>query len=327
MRNDGASCTPSRRRLARKPGALVVSGMALALMGADPGPLEGQAVELRWGLEAGDDHRYRMTQEARTGMGAMGHVTQTQELTMRMEVLAADAGGTTDVRISYESVRHQQDGPMGSQSYDSDEDERPDQGELAVLAHLLDQTFELTMDSRGDVREVRGMDGFVDEMAEIIAQGAGEPHDPAQAREVLEGTFGDESMASLMQQGIQSLPEDPVEAGDSWTLDMAVPTPFGTVSSEYHYHLEEIETLDGRRLARISVEGNMEEFRVEAADGPMAQIAAMMEDSEGEMHGHLLFDPDRGLLVESVMESTLSMDAMGQQVDVETTQEMELITP
>lgn len=310
------------------PAALI--GIALLGLGLTPpggaDELQAQAVELRWGMEAGEEYIYRMAQEGRSEMGAMGEMRQLQELTMRKEVLEVTGNGHTDLRVSYESVRHEQDGPMGSQSYDSEEDEAPAEGELAIMAALMDQSFELTMDPLGDVTHVHGMEGFVAEMAETVTEGVGDPQAAQQAREVLEGTFGDEGMASLMQQGIQTLPAQAVEVGDTWTEDLSVPTPMGTVDSEYDYELVELLDEGAGTVARIEFEGRLEGISPdEAGDGPMAQMAALVEGGEGDVEGYLLFNVDRGILVRTVVESTMMIEAMGQQIDVSNHHEMELV--
>ena len=310
---------PSTRRRLRSRGGLAFLALLFALASPQgPDDLHGQEVDFQWDLEEGESLVYRMVQEGQSTLGAMGDVTQRQELTMRQDVLGVGADGQLDLRVSYESLRHEQDGPMGSETFDSQVDDPPEGGELAVVAGLVGRSFELTIAPWGEVLTVQGMDGFVNEMAEELARTTPGIDSPQEARGFLEMAVGDEAMAALMEQGIQSLPQDPISVGDTWTQAVEVPTAFGNVASEYRYELEEVTEEDGTRIARVRMDGTMDGLVTdESVEGPLGQAADLMEGSEGELSGSFVFDLDRGRMLHSFVESSMVTEAAGQTIDVQ----------
>lgn len=300
-------------------GALLLSAASLV----PAHPAGAQAVELRWGFEPGAEHLYRVVQEAETVVPG-AETVQHQSLVMRKEVLEVGNDGTADLRVTYESVRHRQEGPMGVQEYDSEADDPPEAGPLAALPVLVGRSFEMTLSPSGEVRAVRGTDDFIEEMVDALGGAAPDEAAAERARQALEATFGEEGLAALLDQGMQSLPADPVAPGEEWSEVVGVQSPLGTIDSEYRYTLERVAEEAGSRVAVVSVEGTIGEMEPDPA-GPMAEMADLVEASGGEMAGELRFDVDRGLLVWSVVEGTTRMELMGQELEVTTHHEMELI--
>lgn len=310
----------SRRRVhyTAKHGATFILG--IALLGAlSPNMLHAQEIELRWRFEPGTERVYRLVQATQSSTG-MGEMSQTQTSTLRQQVLAVAEDGAADVRVTYETIRMVQDGPMGHQEFDSDSGETPTDPMAMIMSHLVGVSFEMTVAPDGEVRRVAGMDKMIDAMAAGVS--SENPQAAATMRPMFESMFTDETMRSMMQQGMQTLPDGPVAPGASWPHNTSLEFPFGTLRSETQYTLEEVVTEQGRRIARIGVSGTSGSLEPNPNSRMGGAVPAMQG---GEMTGTMDFDVDRGLVRSSTIETNMDMSMGGQAIRTESTVEMTLV--
>jgi hypothetical protein len=297
--------------------SLAVTAYCAILLG--PSDLAAQEVQLRWKFEPGESHVYRQDQSSRAGT-PMGDVVQTQSSTLRQEVLRVDAQGVADVRVTYDALRMVNDGPMGRQEYDSDA--APDLGEsdLALFGALVGRSFGMRVAPDGSVLEVSGLAEMVDEMLDIMLGDAPEEM-VAEVRGMMESTFGDEAMRSVMQQGLQALPAHAVAPGATWGFEVEMPLPFGSTTHAYTYTLREVARDGGREVAMIDITGTMGEL-VPDPDSPIASLISL---TGGTVAGQIEFDVLRGRMLRTTMETVVSMTVMGQTMETRATHRMELV--
>lgn len=289
----------------------------VVLAGAVPG--HAQEVQLRWQFQEGEELTYRQTQTSHT-TGAMGDVTQTQETVMRQDILRVAGDGAADLRVTYEAIRTVQEGPMGRQEFDSRTDDEPDEPGAAIMARLVGTTFEMTMGPGGEIRAVSGLAEVLETMLEAATAEA-PPQAAGQVRDMLEGMFGEERMEAMMQQGMHVLPADAVAPGAEWSHDLELTLPIGIASSTYTYRLDDVVEEGGRTIAKLGLTGTLGAIEP-PPDNPMA---GMLEVSGGDISGTVDFDVDRGVMLRASTSTVMSMSTMGRDMEVESTQEMELV--
>lgn len=290
-----------------------------ALLGAlGSTTLDAQEVQLRWRFEPDAERVYRLVQTSRSS-SAMGEINQTQTMTLRHQVLAVAADGAADLRVTYGSMRFVQDGPMGHQEFDSESGESPSDPMAVMLSKLVGVSFEMNVAPDGTVRRVAGVESLIQAMT------AGAAGENAQAMEMmrpmLDGMFNDETMRSMMQQGMQSLPDGRIAPGAEWRQTSSLEFPFGTLRSDVDYTLEEIVSEQGRRIARIGIRGNTDQLE----PNPNFPAGAAIDMSASEMSGELDFDVAGGLVLRSLLRTNMDMSAAGQAMRTESTIEMTLV--
>ncbi|MGK7311847.1 MAG: DUF6263 family protein [Candidatus Longimicrobiales bacterium M2_2A_002] len=253
----------------------------------------------------------------------MGDMTQTQTQTMRLrqEVLEVEPDGTADVRTTFVSHRMEADGPQGRQVYDSED---PDQATgpampAATAGALIGASFDMKVTPDGRVQSVRGVEELMDRMMEPL--GELPPEEASQARAMLENTFGEDEMRSMLQQSLATLPDGPVGRGDTWSGTFEMQLPFATVRSEHTYVLEDVVDREGRRVALIDMTGTMSSVDAD----PNTPMAGMMSISSSDMTGTLEFDVDRGIVLDSHIDSVMEMKVMDISIQVESAVDMELV--
>lgn len=283
-----------------------------------PAALSAQEVELRWKFEPGADRVYRLVQSSRSTT-TMGEISQTQTFTLRHQVLDVADDGAADVRVTYESMRLVQDGPMVHREFDSESDEPPGDPMAMMLSKLVGVSFDMTAAPDGEVRRVAGMENMVEAIAAGV-DGVG-PETAAPMRAVVDDMFTEEAMQSMMQQSMQTLPDGPIAAGATWSHASSLEFPFGTLRSDTDYTLEGVVTEQGRRIARIAMRGT----RGELEPNPDNPMPAAMEMSGGEVTGEIDFDVERGLVLRSTFVTNMDMSAAGQSTHVESNVEMTLV--
>jgi hypothetical protein len=306
---------PRTRSPRSSAGALLVLSVVLV---AACDTAYGEPVELRWQLEAGETRLYRQVQTSRTAT-PMGEMVQTQTVLFREHVAAVGDDGVARVRVTYESMHVVQDGPMGRQEFDSREPAAGDPG-LALLGVLTGRSFEMRLAPDGSVLDVSGLDDMMEDvLAAALADAPPEVAD--QIRRTLEAMFSDESMKSMMQQGKQILPTAELAPGSEWSHEVVVTLPFGTATHANTYTLRRVTQEGGRRVARIQVDGTVGAMQPD----PHHPLFATIEFLGGTTTGELYFDVERGVVIRSSVSTTLSVRAMGEEMETRSDHQMELV--
>lgn len=281
-------------------------------------PAEAQEVTLAWRFEPGDVWVYRQTMTSRTTT-PRGEATQTQIMRMRQEVLEVEPDGTADVRTTFLSMRTEMDGPQGRQVYDSEDPDEAAAPGTQVPMGLVGVSLDMTVAPDGRVQSVHGVDEFMDRI--LGSLGEMSPEEASQARAMMDDMFGEDEMLSQLQQAMAIVPDGPVGPGDTWSGTFEMQLPFATMRSEYTYELEAVVDREGRRVALIDVTGTMSAVDMDA-NSPMA---GMMSLGPSDMTGTLEFDVDRGIILDTHLDTVMEMEVMGTTMQSESTYAMELV--
>jgi hypothetical protein len=274
--------------------------------------VHAQAVELRYQFTEGMDLRYELVQFSTAPLPGMGDMTQEQRQIFRQEVLSVDGEGNARIRQTIESVRMEMNTPMGSQSFDSSVDGRPDDPALAPLAALAGSVTEMVLGPDGSLKDAG-------DLAAWLASLMGDV-DP-EIRAMVEPMFSEEALEQMISQSVQGLPPRPLAPGESWEQTVSMPLPFGTLSSTTTYTLEGVEVLDGREVATLAMLGTMGELEAD----PSNPMAGMMSMRGGDISGELRFDLTRGIVLSSSVTTEVRMEMMGQAMTTTSRIEMRLL--
>lgn len=274
-------------------------------------PAYGQDATLKYRWVEGDQVRYRQTQESSTkmsGLPGLDGMVMTQKMVqvMRMTVEKVAADGSVTLRETFESVRVEQNTPMGSTLFDSTSPAKPDQPPSpldSVMSAMVGESITIVMAPDGRVSKVEGM-------SQIMEKAFGSlPQNPllTQILGQLKTTMSDESMASTFGQSFAMFPNRALKAGDTWTGQAEVNTPIiGAVNTATTYTLKSIESTNGAAIARIAQTQTMKQGGAAPAS-PLNALGMSMTLGESKSQGEILFDVTRGRLQRTSVESDMSM--------------------
>ncbi len=274
----------------------LLAALATALLCATPMVANGQTIELRpihsEGLELRYEHLNVTRAELPQGMGQM---VQEQAMVYRSRVISLEADGSGVQEMEYESIRIRNESPMGTEAWDSTVDPEPTNPAFGFLARMLGQRTETRFGPDGQPEDLGSM------FDDIVDNAAAGP----------ERALVEEAVSGL-QAGIEGTPDflaGPITVGETREVDLALPVPImGEVRITRRYTLERVEDRDGARVAIFAITGSME--MGEGGGAAMSGMGISMRG--GGVAGHMHFDLDRGILVESLESTEMTMEVMGE---------------
>lgn len=238
-----------------------VKWLALAVTGLVVVPLVSaeEKWQLRLTLGAGEPHRFAMsqTQNMDIDLGAAGrqHVVNRSRLeyTQTLEKTLSDGSLRMDMR--FDRIVTSMDLGGMKMEFDTRNAEETTHPAALVQRALVGKQFTVTLTPRGQVSEMDGVETMFDQLADVVANEPG-------TREMVDAMkqgFGEQTIASMLQQSILILPENPVGVGDTWQQELTMPNPvLGSVNVASDYRLEASETVDELDCLRIAVESAIE---------------------------------------------------------------------
>lgn len=290
------------RRVLRSGAVLVV---ALAL-GAS---IFGQSVALRYRWTKGEALKYLIAQETAltmTGLPGMGDMAVTSKgtmsITMTPEDIAAD--GTATLKDRFDGMRLDVTTPMGSISIDSatPPTATPDPataGALKVLHALVGETVTVVMAPTGAIKSVDGMTKISAKLKATISD-ASDPTTTA-LQQALDVMMTDESFKGSVGQIFATLPDKAAAPGDTWQSELTAAGAIGSTTSSSVFTMKGIDRVEGRELSRIAISQTVKV----APGGMLGPMAVTAKDGKGD--GELLFDHQRGRLVNGVVHVMLPL--------------------
>jgi hypothetical protein len=290
---------------------LVVGGLFVAT--------SAQAEEaLRWKFKVGEKLDYDMVQQMSMEISGAPFpkpltTEMRQEMNMTWDVQGVDEKtGEAVIKQKFDRVKMKMNSPMGAFDYDSKSEEAPT-GLGAIIAPMYKAMtageFEITMTSRGEVKDVKIPEGVLAALKNSPA--AGQMGDIASS----------EGFKKMISQGALVLPKDPPKKGDTWTTKVEMKNAaVGTQTIETTYRYEGTKDIKGATFALIKPTLKME-FGA-AVEGQKPAMSIKEQSSDGEV----LFNIAAGRLQSTTLNQkvTIQANAAGQPIEQKIDQKIEV---
>jgi RNA polymerase sigma factor (sigma-70 family) len=265
---------------------------------AAPAPARGTS--LRYQFKEGDTFKYVVEHKTEThssipGYDRTGTSTRTYEVTWK--VTRVDADGNARMTLTVDRLQYvEDDGFPGKVEFDSRKDRNPVgipasvRVLSAVLKAQVGAQFTYTMSPRGEVSDFK----VPKKLADAVKSTAG-----------LHALYSAESFKQLLVcQGGVVLPRDPVDRETSWHEKSEAPLAGGhakmTVDTRAEY--QGGADRDGRKVEAIALKPDA---TVEGTGTGLGPFTLKNQDGKGSM----LFDNDKGRLVETEVNQTVEMES------------------
>lgn len=153
----------------------------------------GDAIELKLNLKSGDQFTYEMTTTQKMTQSQMGKkIDLNQEMIFTFDyAVKSQSANETNLEATYQRIRMKQHSDMGDMEVDSDQ---PDKASpmYKELLNLKGKTFGITLNDKGEVTKVSGMD------------------------QLGGNSMSDSSLRSMLEMSFKLYPDHPVKPGDTW---------------------------------------------------------------------------------------------------------------
>lgn len=284
----------------------VAAGFACVVVVAASGSVAvGQDISLRYRWTKGDQLRYRITQQSdvtMSGVPGMDNMTVTTTMTQVQQLTADDvaADGAATVRVRFESIKLETSSPAGALVYDSTAPQANAANPMAanvgkVIGALVGESFTVVLAPDGAVRSVDGASRLAQKMQ------AGMSPEAAALLSGFTSMVSDDAIRGAFGQSFANFPDTTVKAGDTWSRELTLPNPLGTMTVANTFTMKGTDTMGGHDVARIGVAQNIK-VAPGGAIGPMT-----VEIGEASGDGEILYDYRQGRMLRSVNHVNLPM--------------------
>jgi hypothetical protein len=298
----------------------------LMTLAGSAGLAAAQTVDLSYRWNEGASARYRTTVSVLQEAGRGSQTPDTEVVTTSValhEVVGVREdsmfGVVGDIEITTEEVEFEADfGPAGTLEFDSTrraDRRRMSEPLIAASTYLLDETYTVTQQANGSFTATEGYTELLEDMLDEI--------DDRQMRRQLEASLEEFVYTSQMSGMWGVALGSQVSVGESWNVKRTRRDPsLGEIVMTIDYVLEDVETEDGRRIAVISAEGDVElvDFEMEGV-----QVEVVTSSIEADIE----FDVTLGMLAsieaEQVMVLELRQGRQRERQTITTTNTIELL--
>lgn len=227
--------------------------------------------------------------------GDKQEVRQNLAFDYTIKVLEVDSAGTATVRMTYESVRFRQDGPMGLIEYDSasPSDDIP---QLALgYSGLPGQSVQFKIRPDGRIAELTGAEELVEAMLMKLQMPEGV--EKSMLMQAIRNQFRAEPLRRSLEMITAVFPDKAVEVGANWTRAGKLTLGF-EIQADHTWTLTSVD----KQQARIGV---LSVLRTDPAvpffSGPMR----MFWDLKGTQTGEVVVDLATGWFVSGSLHQVL----------------------
>lgn len=160
----------------------------------------------------------------------------------------------------------------------------------AMMAAPLTYTFA----ADGSVEKIDGIDSLTSRINAAVPD--------QRMRASLEQLF-DENTLKQYGQFAQSLPDHPINVGDSWSSSQDINTPIGVITADSTYTFKNWEQHDGHNCIHFLITGDLKSKTASAAT-----IGIVIKIDKGAVKGDAWFDPDLGMFVDINTDQDLALN-------------------
>ncbi|MEL7532716.1 MAG: DUF6263 family protein [Bacteroidota bacterium] len=279
--------------------------LCLGMISTAFAPLD-QAIKLELKLKKGQKFKQWVLNDqliTQTVMGREQIIKQKQGVGYAYEVLKVSPE-KYDLKVTFYRMLLKQDiGGMDQMSSDYDSERDESTSDLkpleAVSAAQLNKTFEISLDYKSNILEVRGSDQLIAAMMQDIEKLSPELAND-EMKSGLEQTLGAESLKSSMRQLLFPLPQGPIAVGDKWQEENTIKTLM-VMNTYNEYEASELNN----KTATIKLEGELETEEGSSMNMGGMELAVGLG---GATEGEYIIDVKSGL----IKTATYKMEAIGE---------------
>ena len=240
-------------------------------------------------LQVGQKFKLRASSDSKmtnTVNGQKQVILDSASVVFAFELLSVDEVGDMAIKVTYDSIRLNEEAPGGKVAYDSTLGGEV-QPLVRGLASLVGQSVTMRISPDGRVRSVTGAD-------ELVAKGIekynalSEPWRSSMSK-ILQDRFGNQPTSEMMQGLFGVYPEQPVAVGERWSRKFSM--SIGTAECFYKITDRKNGVLNIKTYATVTPD----------PDAPPIQMGLSLVKSElnGKQEGTLQLDEATGIPVGS----------------------------
>lgn len=260
----------------------------------------GGKVDLKLRLQQGKTYKTRMVYDQKmtqTFQGREMEMNQKMAMDFAFDVQKVGEAGDATIKVTFQRISAEMEGPMGEISYDSASPTEVDHPMMKGFAAIAGESYTMVLSEKGEVKKVDGVKEMMSRIIDSLELPDG------QAKEMMkkqfENMFGDQATAQMMGQWFSMIPDRPVGVGDAWTKTISITAGMPmTIDSKW--------TLRERRggVAVMAVESVLKS-NPDAGPMEMGPMKITM-DISGEQSGTYELDESTGWIVRSRMTQKIS---------------------
>lgn len=262
--------------------------------------------ELKFDPEEGSKYQVQVITNAITGQETMGQQVKMSAVTEMNLLYETEKikGDLKDLKISFQNMRTSQNTNGQEIVIDTENPDTSNPG-YHMLSAMMGSQFLVTINSMGEVGEVKGMDVMIDKVLAINNPESLKKKEQIEAR--VKHFMSDEILKNMLEQNLRIFPEGKVQEGDTWKQELFVsqPLPMNIVSSF--------------KLNKVS--GTIAHLEVSAVISPVKggiEMMGMKIDTEmnGIQKGVIEIDAITGMAIRSEITQDIDgkMKVMGQEI-------------
>jgi len=244
-------------------------------------------IQPRVKLSVGQKFKLKLTYDGKmtqTVQGKKQVITDTATIVYSYDLQSVDETGDMTLKVTYDSIRLTEDGPLGKIAFDSATTAEVPQL-VRGMAALVGQSYVMRMTPGGRVRSVTGADEMVAKAIEkhnILS----EPWKSSMSK-LLSDRFGNLPISESMQGLFGIYPDKPVAVGERWSRKLELPQNIAECFFKIMDRKDGILTIK----SFITVKSNPE--------APPIQIGLVnaTSDATGKQEGTLKLDEVTGLIL------------------------------
>ena len=249
-------------------------------------------IDLKFNLATGESYDYNMDVDMSTKGDFGGQaidVKNTMELGYHFTVLGDSAGWK---KLSATISKIVMNVNAGGMNFSYDSDTPPDSTDMIgsmlgkVLGVMKGAEFGFTMNAKGEIGSVSGIDELMQRMQSDVSDASG-------MGAGIGNSFSEDNFRQNMQQTFGAYPGKPVKPGDTWTSTTSTSTSGMKLETTNIYTLESVSG----NIANVKVDSKL---ATSSADTAVAGIS-------GTSSGNLNFDIPTGIAIDGNTETNLDI--------------------
>ncbi len=172
----------------------------------------------------------------------------------------------------------------------------------AAMHAMLGAPLDFTFGPDGTVEKIDGLDTLSNNIAEAVPN----PRQRMQLQQLY-----DENTLKQYGSFSESLPNHPINVGDTWNSSHDINNPAGMVTVNATYTFKDWEQHNGHNCVHLVIAGD-----IKSKSASASEIGAVVNIKNGKISGDAWFDPDLGMFVDINTDQDTTLDITTRQMNL-----------